>query len=140
MSEIKPGLYRHYKGDVYRLNHVATNIGGGKPWTDYTRLRDGTHWVRPLSEFVGTKHLPGEFVPRFTLIEADDEPISPEWVLFVTGKPVRPGALWYEIERIEISKNQDVAYYGGKHIGKPTTVGAVRRLCEALGIELKVPE
>ncbi len=83
-NEMLPtGVYRHYKGGLYRVHTVAYFEATLEPVVVYESLTDselvpkGTFWVRPLSEF--TEELPKkakERVKRFTYETAYDH-----WVL-----------------------------------------------------------
>lgn len=58
------GIYRHYKGGLYRVHAIATLEATMEPAVVYEALHDaydyprGTFWVRPLREF--TEHLDAE--------------------------------------------------------------------------------
>ncbi len=83
-NEMLPyGVYRHYKGGLYRVHTVAYAEASLEPMVVYESLTDsesvpqGTFWTRPLSEF--TEELPKkakERVKRFTYETAYDA-----WVL-----------------------------------------------------------
>lgn len=45
------GLYRHFKGGVYKLRAVASDSSDLKQIAVYQSIKDGTFWTRPLSEF-----------------------------------------------------------------------------------------
>lgn len=53
MQEIKLGrVYRHFKGDYYLLEGIATDSETGEPCVIYRKLYgDGGLWVRPLKMF-----------------------------------------------------------------------------------------
>lgn len=77
--QIKPGLYRHYKGPEYRVFGVAQHSETEQQVVVYQALYgDYGLWVRPLEMFCERVDVDGESVPRFALIE-------PETPLF--GKP-----------------------------------------------------
>jgi len=65
-SEPKPGLYRHYKGNDYRVVGLARHSETLAPLVVYQALY-GEHglWVRPAAMFVETVEVGGRSVPRF---------------------------------------------------------------------------
>lgn len=67
---VRKGFYRHYKGNVYQLLGVARHSETLEEMVMYRALKDEQeYWVRPLSLFVETVHLPnGQSVPRFQYI------------------------------------------------------------------------
>lgn len=75
-SSIKPGRYRHYKGNKYEVFHVAKHSETEEELVVYRCLYgDYSWWVRPLSMFLETVDIEesGEIIsiPRFAYI--DDE-------------------------------------------------------------------
>lgn len=64
-----PGLYRHYKGDLYRAMFVARNSENrGEECVVYQSLLKGFIWYRPLGMFLETIEKDGDSVPRFKRI------------------------------------------------------------------------
>ena len=48
MTELKPGLYRHFKGNLYRLLYVAKHSETLEPMVGYQALYgEQGIWVRP---------------------------------------------------------------------------------------------
>lgn len=48
MREITPGLYRHFKGNMYRVAHIATHTETGEKMVVYQALYgDFGYYVRP---------------------------------------------------------------------------------------------
>ena len=46
-------IYRHFKGDHYLVEDIATDSETGKPMVIYRKLYgDGSLWVRPLEMFL----------------------------------------------------------------------------------------
>ncbi len=71
MEELKiGGIYRHYKGNNYKLLTVATHSETLEKMVVYQALYgDGGIWVRPLSMFTETVEKDGQRLKRFQLIE-----------------------------------------------------------------------
>ena len=67
-----PGIYRHYKGQRYRVLGTANHSETMEPLVVYQALY-GEHglWVRPAAMFVETIELEGEPIERFALEQAD---------------------------------------------------------------------
>lgn len=70
--ELKPGRYRHYKGNDYQVIDVATHSEDESKLVVYRPLYgEGKLWVRPLAMFVEEVELPdGSKAPRFAFIES----------------------------------------------------------------------
>ena len=65
-TDIKLGMYQHYKGPLYKLIGVATHSESFEKMALYIpQYGDGGYWVRPLSMFCETVEFEGETVPRF---------------------------------------------------------------------------
>lgn len=68
-SNIKPGLYRHFKGGVYRV------LGEGKHSESLDAFvvyeHDGQIWVRPKAMFFDTVEREGKTMPRFEYVGAE---------------------------------------------------------------------
>jgi hypothetical protein len=73
-AEPRPGLYRHYKGNDYRVIGLARHSETLEPLVVYQALY-GEHglWVRPAAMFAGTVELGGGRVARFARAEADGQ-------------------------------------------------------------------
>ncbi len=69
MTELKPGVYRHFKGNLYRLLYVAKHSETLEPMVVYQALYgEGGIWVRPAqmwTEWVDRADYHG---PRFQWI------------------------------------------------------------------------
>ncbi|WP_263141751.1 DUF1653 domain-containing protein [Pseudomonas sp. RIT-PI-AD] len=72
---LQTGLYRHYKGQQYRLLGVARHSETDEEVAVYQALY-GEYglWVRPLAMFAGTVEVDGEQIARFALIRAETDP------------------------------------------------------------------
>ena len=73
MSEPKPGIYRHFKGNYYRLVTIAKHSETLEPMIVYQALYgERGFWVRPLSMWSEQVTRDGVTATRFTYI-CDDE-------------------------------------------------------------------
>ncbi|MGX5724516.1 DUF1653 domain-containing protein [Metapseudomonas otitidis] len=72
---VQPGLYRHYKGQQYRVIGTARHSESEEELVVYQALY-GEHglWVRPLEMFTGTVTVEGEQIVRFSLVTAESDP------------------------------------------------------------------
>jgi hypothetical protein len=71
MSAI-PGIYRHYKGQRYRVLGTARHSETEEELVVYQALYgERGLWVRPAAMFAETVELDGEPIPRFALEQAD---------------------------------------------------------------------
>ena len=71
MKEVKENeIYRHYKGNVYRVLHLAKHTETMEDMVIYTPVTGESYvWARPLSMWHETVHTKDGDVSRFTLIE-----------------------------------------------------------------------
>jgi hypothetical protein len=68
---IATGIYRHYKGQSYRVLGTAHHSETMEELVVYQALYgDFGLWVRPATMFAETVELEGEPIPRFALVEA----------------------------------------------------------------------
>ncbi|MFC5741920.1 DUF1653 domain-containing protein [Dyella tabacisoli] len=66
------GIYRHYKGQPYRVLGTARHSETMEELVVYQALYgDMGLWVRPATMFCETVTLNGEPIPRFALEQAD---------------------------------------------------------------------
>ncbi len=73
MSEIKAGVYRHYKGLDYQVFNVARHSETEAWLVSYRCLYgDYSWWVRPLEMFAEAVNVEGKQVPRFRFIGSFD--------------------------------------------------------------------
>ena len=69
MDELKPGRYRHFKGNEYRLIAVARHSETLEPMVVYQALYgEGGLWVRPAEMWSERVEREGYSGPRFTYI------------------------------------------------------------------------
>ncbi|MDR1794569.1 MAG: DUF1653 domain-containing protein [Erysipelotrichaceae bacterium] len=70
MNKIKPGIYRHYKGNLYEVIAIAKHSETLEELVVYRALYDeGKIWVRPCSMWEELVEVNGKTVKRFTLLE-----------------------------------------------------------------------
>ncbi len=69
MDELKPGLYRHFKGKEYRLLFIARHSETEEPMVVYQALYgDQGYWVRPAAMWNEQIERDGYSGKRFTYI------------------------------------------------------------------------
>jgi len=74
---IKPGVYRHYKGNLYRVYQVARHSETCEELVVYRCLYgDYDLWVRPLAMFTESVNLNGNDLPRFEWIAESEETLE----------------------------------------------------------------
>ena len=72
MSELKPGVYRHFKGNLYRLIAVARHSETLEEMVVYQALySEGGFWVRPAAMWNEHVEKDGYSGPRFQYIGED---------------------------------------------------------------------
>ncbi len=72
MNSIKLGRYRHFKGNEYRLLHIATHSETGEKMAVYQPLYgDMDIWVRPLTMWTEIVNHGGVETQRFTFISEE---------------------------------------------------------------------
>ncbi len=68
--ELKPGIYRHFKGNYYRLLFLAADSETQEPMVVYQALYgEQGYWVRPAAMWSETIDRDGYHGPRFSLVE-----------------------------------------------------------------------
>ncbi|TNC92850.1 DUF1653 domain-containing protein [Thalassolituus sp.] len=71
---IRPGRYRHYKGNDYEVFGLVRHSETDEWLVHYRTLYgDMSHWVRPLTMFEETVDTQDGEVPRFRFIGATDQ-------------------------------------------------------------------
>lgn len=69
---MKPGIYRHFKGNLYRVIGVARHSETLEDMVVYQALYgEGGLWVRPAGMWNEIVQHNGVPTPRFTLIEEE---------------------------------------------------------------------
>ncbi len=72
MALIKAGIYKHYKGALYRVSGCARHSETEEWLVCYQALYgEYGYWVRPMSMFSESVVVDGEKLGRFSLIKAD---------------------------------------------------------------------
>ena len=67
------GIYRHYKGNLYQLLHIARHSETEEPLAVYRALYgDYGVWVRPLAMFTESVATEQGSMARFALVKAVD--------------------------------------------------------------------
>jgi hypothetical protein len=68
---LRPGIYRHYKGNDYHVIAVATHSETGETHVVYRALYgERGLWVRPLGMFTEQIEREGRNEPRFAFVRA----------------------------------------------------------------------
>jgi len=69
---LKAGIYKHYKGNLYQVFHVATHSETREKFVVYQCLYDDySIWVRPYEMFCEQVTLEnGQIQPRFDFLHA----------------------------------------------------------------------
>lgn len=72
---VPPGLYRHYRGGLYRVIDTVRHSETLEPLTLYQALygQQGL-WVRPAAMFLETLEIEGRRVQRFTPVADAERP------------------------------------------------------------------
>ena len=70
METIKAGVYRHFKGNLYRVLFTARHSETGEEMVVYQALYgEKGYWVRPAAMWQETVERDGYCGPRFTWVE-----------------------------------------------------------------------
>lgn len=69
MTEPKPGIYRHFKGNEYELLYIAHHSETLEKMAVYrARYGDWGIWVRPLAMWDELVQVEGKTMPRFSFV------------------------------------------------------------------------
>ena len=72
------GLYRHYKGQQYRVLGVAKHSENEEELVIYQALYGAFGlWARPLSMFIEPVEVEGKRQDRFALLKAEESTFAP---------------------------------------------------------------
>jgi hypothetical protein len=69
MVDLKPGIYKHYKGNLYEVIGVARNSETLEQFVVYKAMyqKEGENlWIRPLAMFLEKVLIQGKETPRFS--------------------------------------------------------------------------
>lgn len=66
-TDIKPGVYKHYKGHEYIVIDEAEHTETKEKLVVY-HSHEGKHWARPLKNFIEEVEVDGEKKPRFEFV------------------------------------------------------------------------
>jgi hypothetical protein len=70
VSDVKPGRYKHYKGNEYEVVGIAKHSETLEDFVIYQQLYgDRSFWIRPKSMFLETVNANGKEQPRFQWIK-----------------------------------------------------------------------
>lgn len=74
---IRPGRYRHYKGQHYLVLGLARHSETEEEFIAYRQdYGDRSLWIRPAAMFLENVVVNGESVPRFSFVgEVDEQPL-----------------------------------------------------------------
>jgi hypothetical protein len=74
LPQIKPGLYKHFKGMIVNVIGISFDTETEKPYVVYIDFskdslgRTAGLWHRPLEMFLGEKEVNGKMIKRFEYI------------------------------------------------------------------------
>ena len=84
---IPKGLYRHFKGNLYKVLEVAQDSESKDQLVVYQALYgDGGIWARPLSMFIEIIQRDGSSVPRFSYLDQQTEVLEVAILDVVDGR------------------------------------------------------
>jgi len=70
---LKPGVYQHYKGPLYKVDYVAMHSETEEELVIYQALYgERGMWARPLSMFIESIEVEGETRPRFAYLREQE--------------------------------------------------------------------
>lgn len=70
---LRPGIYRHYKGNDYHVIAVARHSESDEDYVVYRALYgERGLWIRPLAMFNETVEYEGAVLPRFEFVRATE--------------------------------------------------------------------
>ena len=66
---VAPGIYKHFKGGLYRVHCVARHSETEEELVIYEMLKDNSWWARPIDMFNGVVDRDGTSRRRFIRVE-----------------------------------------------------------------------
>lgn len=73
-KKIIKGIYKHYKGNKYRVLYVSAHTESGEDLVIYQDIKDESKiWARPKKMFLESVEIDGESKPRFELISEESK-------------------------------------------------------------------
>lgn len=73
-NKVKPGRYRHFKGNEYQVLDIAKHSETGEELVIYRCLYGNYDlWARPVDMFCEQVEHEGKRVARFSLLEANED-------------------------------------------------------------------
>ncbi len=66
---INKGIYKHFKGNLYRVLDIARHSETEEEYVVYRAMKDDSLWIRPLSMFDEVIERHGKTVKRFEFVE-----------------------------------------------------------------------
>ena len=73
-TPLKPGIYRHFKGQNYEVIDVAYHSETEEAYVVYRALYGEKQlWIRPLQHFLESVNRENHSIPRFKYIGTDTE-------------------------------------------------------------------
>jgi len=142
----RPGIYRHFKGNFYRLISVAKSSETLEDQVVYQALYGNYEtWVRPLCMWNETVELDGRHVKRFEFIDIENFPVAPASTTAIPAgqfpiKIDKIALLQLKNKKILMARSRGVdAFYlpGGKREPNEDNLQALtRELKEELNIDI----
>lgn len=78
MTQLLPGIYRHYKGNEYQVYEIATHSESEEALVIYRPLYgEKALWARPLAMWSEKVEWQGETLPRFEYVRPTEVDITP---------------------------------------------------------------
>lgn len=77
MNQVRQGIYRHYKNNLYLVMGTATHTETQETLVFYRSLYgDFRLWARPAKMFLEQVEVEGKLMNRFTWVENPDEKVN----------------------------------------------------------------
>lgn len=81
MDNLKKGIYRHYKGNEYRVIEEGQSEHDKEDMVIYGAIDGGNLWIRPKAEFLEEVEVDGIKKPRFEFLrEEEDDPFENKYL------------------------------------------------------------